>query len=112
MEDAYSIYAKIREKNPDDFEVLQEMRHLSQLIGRPEGTEIADNILSNPVELQARRKPDFLIVGTMKGGTTILYDFINMHPDVESASQKEIHYFSLNYHKRVEWYLSHFTERS
>lgn len=55
-------------------------------------------------------KPDFLIIGTMKGGTTILYDFICDHPDVSAAQKKEIHYFSLNYDKGDEWYYSHFDE--
>jgi len=55
-------------------------------------------------------KPDFLIIGTMKGGTTILYDFICDHPDAVAAVQKEIHYFSLYYDKGEDWYLSHFEE--
>ncbi len=54
------------------------------------------------------KKPEFFIVGTMKGGTTILYDFICMHPDVKKAKQKEIHYFSLYPDNGLEWYISHF----
>ena len=53
--------------------------------------------------------PHFLIVGTMKGGTTILYDFINSHHKVDKASQKEIHYFSLYPYLGVEWYQQHFS---
>ena len=53
-------------------------------------------------------KPDFIIVGTMKGGTTILYDFICEHKDVIKAKQKEIHYFSLYPYKGDEWYFDHF----
>lgn len=52
--------------------------------------------------------PDFFIVGTMKGGTTVLYDFICMHEGVSRATQKEIHYFSLHPYKGQEWYMSHF----
>lgn len=54
------------------------------------------------------KRPDFLIVGTMKGGTTMLYHFITLHPDIEKARSKEIHYFTLNYDKGDEWYFSHF----
>jgi hypothetical protein len=54
------------------------------------------------------KRPDFLIVGTMKGGTTMLYHFITLHPDVERAKSKEIHYFTLHYAKGDEWYLDHF----
>ena len=53
-------------------------------------------------------KADFLITGVMKGGTTILYDFITSHPQVNKATYKEIHYFSLFYDKGDEWYSEHF----
>lgn len=53
-------------------------------------------------------KPTFFIVGTMKGGTTILYDFICSHESVTKAKEKEIHYFSLYPQKGIDWYLSHF----
>ena len=46
----------------------------------------------------------------MKGGTTILYDFVTSHPDINKASQKEIHYFTLNYEKGDDWYLGHFLD--
>lgn len=56
------------------------------------------------------RLPDYIIVGTMKGGTTILHDFICEHPNVVAAKQKEIHYFSLFYNKGESWYSDHFSE--
>jgi hypothetical protein len=55
-------------------------------------------------------KADFLVTGVMKGGTTILYDFITSHPEVNKATQKEIHYFSLNYEKGDKWYSDYFSE--
>ena len=48
------------------------------------------------------------IIGTMKGGTTVLYDFISSHSRVLAGSKKEIHYFSLNYHQGIEWYYDFF----
>src|SRR5689334_23315618 len=62
----------------------------------------------NDVISKHSKRPDFLIVGTMKGGTTRLYDFLTMHPDIERATEKEIHYFSLYYSKGDAWYLDHF----
>jgi hypothetical protein len=62
--------------------------------------------------IKMKKKPGFLIIGTMKGGTTALYHFITLHPDIEKANLKEIHFFSLNYHKGVQWYLSHFPENT
>ena len=56
------------------------------------------------------KRPDFLIIGTMKGGTTQLYNFITLHPDIVKAKSKEIHYFTLYYQKGDEWYLNHFPQ--
>ena len=58
----------------------------------------------------AHSRPDIFITGVMKGGTTILHDYICSHSQVVSGSQKEIHYFSLNYHEGTEWYDTHFRE--
>ena len=53
-------------------------------------------------------RPDIFITGVMKGGTTILHDYICTHPQIDAGSQKEIHYFSLYYNKGPDWYDSHF----
>ena len=58
-----------------------------------------------------RKKPDFIIVGTQKGGTSSLYKYLLQHPDILSALKKEIHYFDLNYDKRINHYLAYFPLR-
>ena len=55
-------------------------------------------------------KPDIFITGVMKGGTTILHDYICTHPNIQAGSLKEIHYFSLFYDKGPDWYASHFAD--
>ena len=57
------------------------------------------------------RVPEIFIVGTMKGGTTILYDYISSHPRVVAGSQKELHYFSLFPDRGLDWYLGQFPDR-
>ncbi|WP_251941485.1 sulfotransferase domain-containing protein [Salinibacter ruber] len=52
--------------------------------------------------------PNFMIVGTQKGGTTYLYKRLVQHPKVLSAEKKEIHYFDDYYNKSTNWYRSHF----
>jgi hypothetical protein len=53
--------------------------------------------------------PDFLIIGTQKGGTTFLYHLLRQHPYVEPAARKEIHFFdSRRFKKGIDWYRSHF----
>ena len=39
-------------------------------------------------------RPDFVIIGVSKAGTTSLYDFISAHPRVAPAWTKEVGYFS------------------
>lgn len=52
--------------------------------------------------------PDFLIVGTQKGGTTLLYRLLTQHPFVRPAAKKEVHYFDVHFPEGVKWYMSHF----
>ena len=55
--------------------------------------------------------PDFLIIGTMKGGTTSLYDYLCRHNKVETAFRKEVHYFDGNYTRGAPWYRGNFPTR-
>jgi len=52
--------------------------------------------------------PNFIIIGTMKGGTTALYYYMASHPDIEPSSIKETNYFSKNYDNGLDWYSSLF----
>ena len=53
-------------------------------------------------------KPNFLIIGTIKGGTSSLYFYLTKHPSVLPAVEKEMHFFDVNFHKGIDWYLSQF----
>jgi hypothetical protein len=48
--------------------------------------------------------PDFVIIGTAKGGTTSLYHLLTQHPYVEAAAAKELHFFDNYFDEGVEWY--------
>jgi len=54
------------------------------------------------------RLPDFLGLGTQKGGTTTLQQLLNQHPAVHLAACKEVHYFSKHWEQPTSWYASHF----
>lgn len=56
--------------------------------------------------------PNFLIIGTMKGGTTSLYAYLRAHRDVFMTSTKELHYFvaEKNLSRGQGWYESNFRE--
>lgn len=53
-------------------------------------------------------KPDFIIVGAQKAGTSSLYKYVTHHPSVKEAAVKEIHYFDIRYSKPENWYKSFF----
>jgi len=44
-------------------------------------------------------KPDFIVVGAPKCGTTSLYYYLRQHPEIYLPERKELHYFSAGYLK-------------
>ena len=56
-------------------------------------------------------KPNFLIVGAAKCGTTSLASYLNLHPDIY-VHPGEIHYFSKKISQSAQWYFLHFRETS
>jgi hypothetical protein len=52
---------------------------------------------------------EFIIAGTMKGGTTAAIKNFNKHPEI-SMVEKEIHYYDkkIDYQRGIDWYKSHF----
>ena len=54
-----------------------------------------------------RKKPDFIIAGASKSGTSWVVHCLKEHPEV-FVPLKEIDYFSENFEKGRDWYESHF----
>ena len=64
-----------------------------------------------------RPLPDFLIIGTKRGGTTSLWRYLIEHPGVlptvpRAEKIKGIYYFDENFHRGDQWYRSHFPTRA
>jgi hypothetical protein len=62
------------------------------------------------------QKPDFFIVGAPKSGTTSLYEYLRVHPEIYLPSQKELNYFGKDlkfnhFDRSFERYLNHFKDR-
>ena len=53
-------------------------------------------------------KPNFLVIGAQRAGTTWLYECLREHPEIFLPETKELHYFDLNHEKGDEWYFRHF----
>ncbi len=58
--------------------------------------------------LRLGRLPDFLIVGTQKGGTTTLFELLRWHPDVKLPFIKEKHFFNEHFGLGEAWYKASF----
>lgn len=58
------------------------------------------------------RKPDFIIIGCQKAGTTWLWGMLDQHPDTDLPNKKEIHYFggSEMHAKGRDWYYDYFRD--
>lgn len=58
--------------------------------------------------------PKFLVIGPQKTGTTALYTFLNMHPNIISNlpnadTFEEIQFFNKNnYYRGLDWYMNYF----
>lgn len=60
-----------------------------------------------------RALPDFLLIGTHRGGTTSLHSFLTQHPCVAPTFPrvqriKGVRYFDQHFHRGTDWYRSHF----
>lgn len=64
-----------------------------------------------------RALPDFIIIGTQKGGTTSLFRYLGQHPDLFASFTKEVHYFDGGLDPNIDtfalgedWYRAHFAK--
>jgi hypothetical protein len=57
------------------------------------------------------RAPEILIVGVMRAGTTILFEYLGRHPHIALPCVKEKHYFSLWPGRGNDWYIQQFPDR-
>ncbi|MGH2777937.1 MAG: sulfotransferase family protein [Actinomycetota bacterium] len=53
------------------------------------------------------RLPTFLIIGSLRCGTTAMYSYLREHPEV-FVNRKEPHFFDLNFEHGLDWYRSLF----
>lgn len=75
--------------------------------GRRQVRALSDNSvrLTSPVRL----RPDFLIVGAQRSGTTSMFKTLIQHPSVARPYlRKGVHYFDLRHDRGMRWYRGHF----
>lgn len=91
-------------------------------------TEHADQDLPDPLTMRAlksdatfplekllraatspiRLLPDFLLIGTQRGGTTALYHYLKSHFCIVPAIVPELQFFDKKFRKGLKWYRGHF----
>ena len=59
----------------------------------------------------SRLEPSYLIIGTQKGGTSSLQEYLGRHPQVLAPRLKEVDYFNRGYHHSYSWYRAQFPRR-
>lgn len=62
-------------------------------------------------EIQSKKNkplPDFIIIGTQRGGTSSLFSYLSQHSQIRMPVTKEVHFFDNNYEKGIDWYRNHF----
>lgn len=59
-------------------------------------------------------KPDFLIIGGMKCGTSSLHYYLSLHPEVQMSKDKDIHFFSKMeiFKQGLQFYNDYFNENN
>ena len=57
--------------------------------------------------------PNLVVIGTMKGGTRSLYEYLKAHPQVFMSTPKELNFFShdARWEQGIDWYESRFDRR-
>lgn len=83
-------------------DLLRETSEIFYLDSEPQNV-VADDQLQVVTSRPAKRLPSVLVIGVKKSGTRALMEFLRFHPDV-CAPANEIHYFSKNYYKGLDWY--------
>lgn len=64
-------------------------------------------------DAKQRTLPNFLVVGTQRGGTTSLFAYLLRHELIFGPRRsKGVHYFDTHYRRDALWYRAHFPRRS
>jgi hypothetical protein len=58
--------------------------------------------------VKRRPLPAFLVIGTMRGGTSSLFKYLESHPDTAASLRKEVNYFTRYWENGPDWYRAHF----
>lgn len=71
--------------------------------------ERAVGMLSRPIPREVLvTRPNFIVIGAARSGTTSLWEYLRSHPDVFMSPAKELIFFWERWHLGIDWYESQF----
>lgn len=121
LAEAEGLYRKAIAQNPDSIwcyvnlgEVLTLQGKLDEAITCYQSAsyhkiqQFYPDWMQDRTQLKSVSQPDFMIIGTQKGGTTSLYYYLAQHPQIMPSLIKEIDFWSSKFERGIDWYLAHF----
>lgn len=111
----------ILKKNPDSLRLqsllgytltikgdCEQAIHYYQKASEKQAHLFCKNILEEQWQSTQIKTPHFIIIGAFKCATTSLYQYINRHPNILPALEKELDFFDRQFDNGLNWYQSHF----
>lgn len=124
LENIIEFYRNLILENPNTLQYYVNLSHVFTQLNKYDqaieynkivGLKILEKLhpdwLENSAQLKSAKSPDFLIIGTQKGGTTSLHLYLDKHPQILSSFIKEVPFWSGHTHRGLAWYLAHFPPR-
>ncbi|MGB3514430.1 MAG: tetratricopeptide repeat protein [Microcoleaceae cyanobacterium] len=121
FDEAVSLYRQKIALNPESVlsyinlgEILTEQGKINQAIicyqtaCYQQTLKYHPNFVQNYWNVEQLRRPDFIIIGVGKAGTTSLYSYLTQHPQVLPPIVKEVKFWSGYFERGIDWYLAHF----
>jgi hypothetical protein len=97
-------------QHPRALEVLADWHH--QVGDRPMAERFFRALAGEPGDGPAsERRPEALVIGAPKCGTTSLMAYLGAHPQVWTQPRKELHFFDNRWHWGPQWYAEQFPAR-
>jgi tetratricopeptide (TPR) repeat protein len=115
-------YQEVIRKRPDYLlgysnlgDILTKLGRLDEAISCYQNASYRQNLKLKPKFIEQAwdagkrgQTPKFVIIGSMRCGTTSLYEYLTFHPQFVPAIKKEVKFFNFNFGAGKEWYLAHF----
>lgn len=99
------ITEKIKQQKLEIFRLRNELDALNGLVANAQDVPSNARMSEKP---SIGTLPYFVIIGTQKGGTSLLYRLLIRHPLIERAATKELHFFDNNFSEGPSWYGRYF----